>query len=67
MYLIQWYDGVWHRRMVKDCQRADRIFDEKKEAGCSRVEIFALSREYDQFEEAIKNMQERRDREHDDE
>ena len=67
MYLVQWYDGIWHRRMVKDRQRADRIFEEKKEAGCPHVEIFALCREYDQFEEVIKSMQERRDCEHDDE
>lgn len=67
MYLVRYYDGIWHQRFYKSQKRAYAVFDAVKDrpvtnhAPVMRVEVYALDRLFDYwedvaFDEGLKDL-----------
>ena len=60
MYLVQFYDGDWHRQIFRSRDRANLCFESLTKC-CVHVEMFELCRVYDEFENTIAKMTGKRD------
>lgn len=57
MYIVRYYDGAWHERRFEHEDRARKVFNEKKNSGASRVELYTLVQKFDIWEDAFESIE----------
>lgn len=53
MYLVRYYDGIWHDRHVRSKERAYALFEEQKAVGAKRVEVYYLDRLFNFWNDVV--------------